>query len=105
MTTLEALRSGVSNYPYDDLTIEAIAVERGVDVKAEFTEAVAKTRAYQLAKADCIRYVISMVNLQQSGASVTQTDIRLKLALANAIYRRYHEPIIVDTTTATITVL
>ena len=107
MTILEALRSGVSNYPFDDLSIEAIAVERGLSIGEEFTTAVATMRPYQLAKADCIRYVLSMVNLQQGGAAVSQTDIRTKIALANAIYRRYHEPLIADPDlhNATITVL
>lgn len=97
MTTLEALKAGVSNYPYEDATIEAIAVERGVVFGDDFTTAIARSREYQLAKADCIRYVLGMVNLAQSGASVTQTDIRAKMSIANAIYRRFGEPLLTDT--------
>lgn len=97
MNTLEALKSAVNNYPYDDTTIMAIAIERGLDHAAEFTTVIARTKEYQLSKADCIRYVLGMVNLAQSGASVTQTDIRAKMSIANAIYRRFGEPLIQDT--------
>lgn len=97
MTTLEALKSAVNNYPYEDNTIMAIAIERGLDHDSAFTTELAKSKEYQLAKADCIRYVLGMVNLSQSGASVTQTDIRAKMSIANAIYRRFGEPLIQDT--------
>ncbi|MCQ2383576.1 MAG: hypothetical protein MJZ96_01665 [Paludibacteraceae bacterium] len=97
MTTLEALKSAVNNYPYEDNTIMAIAIERGLDHGSTFTTELAKSKEYQLAKADCIRYVLGMVNLAQSGASVTQTDIRAKISIANAIYRRLGEPLIQDT--------
>lgn len=107
MTTLEALKTAVTNYPYSDTTIEAIAIERGVDPAAEFTTAGAQEKGYQLAKADCIKYVLGMVNLSQSGASVTLTDIRAKISIANAIYSRFGEPLITDTDgkRATVTIL
>lgn len=93
MTILEALKYSV-NYPLSDGNAESRLIARGFsDTEEDFTEEIANSRAYKLAYADMLRYVVTMVNLQQGG-SVSQASVKALEGTANAIYAEYDEPLI-----------
>ena len=89
MNVLEALKSTV-NYPLSDSNVEAVIIRRGLDKTATLTTDMANSRAYELAYADLLRFVITMVNLSQGG-SVTQASVASLTGTANSIYRKYGE--------------
>ncbi len=95
MTTLDALKHSV-NYPLTDNSTLPILIGRGLSGGEEYTSAIAQSKEYRLSYADTLRYVLTMVNLSQSG-SVTQAAAAQIRGTANAIYAEYGEPLIGDT--------
>lgn len=94
MTTLNALKNSV-NYPLEDAQVEPLLIKRGIDASADYTIEIANSREYELAYADVLRFVVTMVNLSQGG-SVTQAGVKALAGTANAIYRKYGESAIGD---------
>lgn len=92
MTTSEALRARV-NYPLTSVQADEKLIGRGVDTSAEYNSDVAESKEFQLAYADTLRFVLTMVNLSQGG-SITAQNPRGIAGTANAIYRKYGEPLI-----------
>ena len=74
--------------------VEVIATERNLDLSAAFDQNVAKSPAFQLSKADMIRNIITMPNVSEGGVSISITDRRTLIGLANGIYSKYGEPLI-----------
>lgn len=105
MTTLEALKKSV-NYPLSDSNVIPIVIARGLTADADLTQEIATSTAYKLAYADCLRFVVTMVNLQQGG-SVTQAAVKALEGTANAIYKANGEPLIGEVADAqpTVTIL
>ena len=105
MTTKEALIKSV-NYPLTESNVIPLMVARGLDQAAELTQDIATSTAYKLAYADCLRFVVTMVNLQQGG-SVTQAAVKALEGTANAIYKANGEPLIGEVADAqpTVTIL
>lgn len=95
MTILSALKSSV-NYPLSDDNVNAILIARGLDATDTFDTVDAQSRAYQLAYADLLRFVVTMVNLSQGG-SVSQAAVGELRGTANAIYKKYGETLIGET--------
>jgi len=95
MNILNALKASV-NYPLSDNNVESRLIGRGLDKSDEFTQEVNDSKAYQLAYADMLRFVVTMVNLSQGG-SVSQAAVAEMRGTANAIYRKYDEPLIGET--------
>jgi hypothetical protein len=95
MTTLNALKSMV-NYPLSEDNVLAIMIARGIEPNDDFDKTDAQTREFQLAYADLLRFVVTMVNLQQGG-SVTQAAVGELRGTANAIYKKYGEVLIGET--------
>lgn len=89
----EALKSSV-NYPLSDTNAEAAAIKRGLNSNDLFTTEVAVSKEYELAYADILRYVATMVNLSQGGGGVSMPSASVLTGTANAIYRKYGEPLI-----------
>ena len=92
MTILEALQNSV-NYPLSSKNVEQIAIKRGLDIDDELTTEIANSREYELSYADVLKFVATMVNLNQGG-SVTLSNASDLTGTANAIYRKYGEPLI-----------
>lgn len=92
MTLIDALCNSV-NYPLSANNVEPICVRRGLLAEDTLTQEIAQSAAYELAYADVLRFVVTMVNLSQGG-SVSQADVSALAGTANAIYRKYGEPII-----------
>ncbi len=95
MTNLEALKARV-NYPLSDSQAKEKLVGRGVDIDDDFTQSVAKSKAFQLAYADTLRFIITMVNLSQGGSVTAQNTSGIR-GTANAIYKKYGEALIGET--------
>ena len=91
-TILSALKASV-NYPLSDNNVIPLLITRGLDPDDDFTQVIGKSKEYRLAYADTLRYVVTMVNLQQGG-SVTQAAVDAIVGTANAIYREFGEPLI-----------
>jgi len=92
MTILSALKASV-NYPLSDNNVTPLLITRGCQPSDEFTQEIGTSKEYRLAYADTLRFVVTMVNLQQGG-SVTQAAVNAITGTANAIYRQYGEPLI-----------
>ena len=92
MTNLQALKARV-NYPLTDAQAEEKLMGRGVGADSYFDIEVAESKAFQLAYADTLRFLVTMVNLSQGGSitGLNMADIR---ATANAIYKKYGETLI-----------
>lgn len=95
MKILDALKKSV-NYPLSDDNVEPILIQRGLEPNNEFDYNTANSKEYKLAYADILRFVVTMVNLQQGG-SVSQAAVAELRGTANAIYSRYEEPLIGET--------
>ena len=92
MTILEAIKARV-NYPMtENQALEKITA-RGLDATEEYDSEVASSQAFQLAYADTLRFVITMVNLSQGGSITAQNMAGIR-GTANAIYKKYGEPLI-----------
>lgn len=92
MTTLQAIKQRV-NYPLSDIQAEEKLVSRGVDAAATFSKEIAGSKAFRLAYADTLRFVLTMVNLSQGGSITAQNPAGIR-GTANAIYKEYGEPLI-----------
>ena len=95
MTILNALKTSV-NYPLSEDNVTSIVIRRGLSASDDLTTEIANSRQYELAYADLIRFVVTMVNLSQGG-SVTQASVSALVGTANAIYRKYGETLIGET--------
>ena len=95
MTNLQALKQRV-NYPLSDIQAEEKLVSRGVDPDGTYSQDVAGSKAFRLAYADTLRFVLTMVNLSQGGSITAQNPAGIR-GTANAIYKQYGEPLIGET--------
>lgn len=93
MTNLVALKN-IVNYPLSDLQAEQKLIGRGVDSAGEYSAAVNASKEFRLAYADTLRMIITMVNLSQSGGSISAQNMADIRNTANAIYREYGETLI-----------
>ena len=81
-------------YPLTPEQIEVIATQRGLDLSATFTRDVSRSPEYQLSQADAIRLMITAPNVSEGGVSISFSDRKFMMSLANAIYSKYGEPLI-----------
>lgn len=81
------------NYPLSEGNVIPLLIKRGLTATDTFTQQIANSREYELAYADVLRYVVTMVNLSQGG-SVTQASVAELRGTANAIYKKYGESVI-----------
>lgn len=95
MNILTALKNSV-NYPLSDNNVTSVLIGRGLDGMDDFGMEIAQGKAYRLAYADILRFVVTMVNLSQGG-SVSQAAVAELRGTANNIYRQYDEPVIGET--------
>lgn len=104
MNILSALKSSV-NYPLSEDNVNTVLIGRGLDPEGNYNTEVFASREYQLAYADILRFIATMVNLSQGG-SVTQAAVGEMRGTANAIYKKYGETLIGETadTKSTLTI-
>lgn len=104
MNILSALKGSV-NYPLSDDNVNTFLIGRGLEPEDDFEKEVFESKEYQLAYADTLRFIATMVNLSQGG-SVTQAAVGEMRGTANAIYKKYGETLIGETadTKSTLTI-
>lgn len=104
MNVLSALKGSV-NYPLSDDNVTTFLIGRGLEPDDDFEKEVFESKEYQLAYADTLRFITTMVNLSQGG-SVTQAAVGEMRGTANAIYKKYGETLIGETadTKSTLTI-
>jgi hypothetical protein len=90
MKILDALIGSV-NYPLGENNVLPICIKRNLDPDSNLSGEIANSKEYELAYADCLKFVATMVNLAQGGGSVTQTNADQMIQTANAIYAKYGE--------------
>ncbi len=95
MTNLESIKARV-NYPLSDSQAEEKLISRGLEGDGTFSQEVADSRAFRLAYADCLRFVLTMVNISQGGSINAQNPAGIR-GTANAIYKEYGETLIGET--------
>lgn len=93
MTNLQALKN-IVNYPLSDAQAEQKLIGRGVDTASEYSATINNSKNFRLAYADTLRMIITMVNLSQSGGSISAQNTADIRNTANAIYRQYGETLI-----------
>lgn len=92
MTNLQALKARV-NYPLSDTQAEEKLIGRSIDANDDFDASIAESKQFQLAYADTLRFIITMVNLSQGGSISAQNMAGIR-GTANAIYKKYGEDLI-----------
>lgn len=95
MTIHNALKSSV-NYPLSQDNVNTFLIGRGLEPEDDYDMYVLESKEYQLAYADVLRFIVTMVNLSQGG-SVTQAAVAEMRGTANAIYKKYGETLIGET--------
>lgn len=89
MTILEALKAKV-NYPLADNNAEVSLLTRGIaDTSEDFTGEIGVSKAFELAYADMLKFVCTMVNLSQGGSVTLPSNHDNMKAIANRIYIKY----------------
>lgn len=89
-TILDAIKS-VTLYPLPSRTIEQIAVRMGCALNDEATQERLTGTAYNLAKADVLKWLASAPNVSQGGQSYSFTEEQRQQFRneANALYREF----------------
>lgn len=95
MKIITALLNSLS-FPLTQPQAEVIATSRGLDLQAEFTPQDATSKEFQLSKADAFRLAIVSPNVSEGGVSISYSDRKWMMSLANAIYSKYGEPLILE---------
>lgn len=85
-----ALLKSVS-FPFAATQAEVIAEIRGLHLYDVFSEAIGKSPAFELSKADMISNYVTSPNVSESGVSISISDRKTLIGIANGIYRKYNE--------------
>lgn len=93
MLVITALLNSLS-FPLTQPQAEVIATSRGLDLGAEYSTEIAKDKSFLLSKADAIKLAILSPNISEGGVSISYSDRKLLMSLANAIYAKFEEPLI-----------
>lgn len=88
MDVKTALLHSVS-FPLSATQAEVIAEDRGLKLDAQYTKAIGKTPEFRLAKADMIRNIITAPNVSEGGVSISYSDRKTLIGIANGIYAKY----------------
>lgn len=93
MDVRTALMNSVS-FPLAPGQVEVIAVVRGLDLDATFTRTIGLSKDYRLTYADALKQIVTCPNVSEGGVSISISDRKSLIAIANGIYREYDEPLI-----------
>lgn len=89
-TVLESLK-GVNAYPIPLRTLTSVAGKRGLQLTADATQEIQKSKAYNLAVADLLMWLSDAPDVSQGGQSYSFTDEQRKefRNRANSLYRDF----------------
>ena len=92
MTNLESLK-GINPYPIPLRTLSEVAGRRDVDLTAEATQDVYRSKGYNLCRADLLMWLSFAPNITQGGQSYSFTDEQRTdfQNLARQLYDEYTE--------------
>lgn len=102
MDVRTALKNTVS-FPLSAGQVEVIAVERGLDLDAQFTRQMGLSMVFQLAKADMIRCIVTAPNVTEGGVSISVADRKTLIGIANGIYARFEPESLLQEAIPTVT--
>ena len=97
-----ALKSTVS-FPVSSVQLEMIAEDRDINLDAQYTKALGKTSGFLLAKADMIRCFITAPNVSEGGVSISISDRKTIIGIANGIYAKYEPSSLIQEDIPTVT--
>jgi len=97
MTIEQAIRNSFS-FPINGDLVETIAIERGLTPGEVFDREVSLSKEFRLTKADIICRTLLAPNVSEGGVSISWSDRRLFLGMANAVYSEYGEPLVQELT-------
>ena len=89
-TVLESPK-GVNAYPIPLRTLTSVAGKRGLQLTADATQEIQKSKAYNLAVADLLMWLSDAPDISQGGQSYSFTDEQRKefRNRANSLYRDF----------------
>lgn len=90
MTILEAIKQSVG-YPVNDTRAEMTLVKRGLVKTDEATQSVLNSKAFELATADLMFWLLTAPNISEGGYSISITDKKSLKDIASGIYSRWGE--------------
>ena len=91
MTNLEAIKA-IVGYPLSDNAYKKVLLDRSLTYDAVYVSATNK-EAMDLAQADAIYIVCTQANKTEGGYSISITDKKSLIGIANDIYIKYGHPI------------
>lgn len=86
MTNLEAIKARV-RFPLEENSFILALTDRGLTSSATYSD----KQSLDLACADLMFTLVSAPNIGEGGFSVSQSDKKSLVSLANAIYTRYNK--------------
>ena len=95
MTNLEALKA-VLSYPLENNAFIKALNDRGLTESATYS----KCSAFELARADAIMTLVTTPNVSEGGYSLSQSDKKALIELANGIYTSNGVPTVIPKPTA-----
>lgn len=102
MDVRTALKSKVS-FPISDDRVGVIAEDRDLALDAVYTKAIGRTPGFRLAMADMITCIVTAPNVTEGGVSISYTDRKSLISLANRIYAKYEPESIIQEAIPTVT--
>jgi hypothetical protein len=84
MTNLEAIKGKLS-YPLSDNAFNLALLDRGLTGSATYSD----KKSLELAHADLLYVLVSTPNISEGGYSISQSDKKLLIQMANGIYSKW----------------
>ena len=98
MTILEAIKESVG-YPISNNRAQITLLKRGLTGTDEATQSVLNSKAFELATADLMFWLITTPNISEGGYSISLTDRKTLKDIASGIYSKHG---VTDPTKATV---
>lgn len=89
MTILEAIKEAIG-YPISDNRAEMTLTKRGLSKTATATQAVLTGKAFELATADLMIWLITAPNVSEGGYSLSVSDKSTLKSIASGIYSKWN---------------
>lgn len=89
MTILEAIKESVG-YPISENRANITLTKRGLQAASDATESILNGKAFELATADLITWLITTANITEGGYSISVSDKKALKDLASGIYSKWN---------------
>ena len=88
MTVLEAIKESIG-YPISENRANMTLIKRGLTAADEATESVLNSKAFELATADLMLWMVTAPNISEGGYSLSISDKKTLKELALGIYSKH----------------